>query len=399
MAQAPAPIPLAEARRRLIEAAEPLPVELAALADAVGRPLAQNLVAPIHLPPYANSALDGFALAASDAPGPLVISGEVFASGDPPPLTPGTAVRIATGGVLPDGADAVVGIEHVDVSGTEVRFRRPVRPGDAIRDAGSDVRAGTLVLAAGERMSPLAISVAAGLGIAELPCRARPRVAILTTGDELVTPGEPLRRGQIYESNGLLLATTLAAVGCEVVSLRHAGDTLEATRDAVAAAAASADLLLTSGGVSVGPRDFVRGALEELGARELYWRVAIQPGKPGRGGVLPDGTIVLGLPGNPLAMVVGLALLVRPLLERFAGDSPPPEPSTREARIDSALRPLADRIRAVPVVLDGGEARALGADRSDQLATAARATGLALVAMGTEPVPAGTVLQVVALLA
>jgi molybdopterin molybdotransferase len=399
MAQAPAPIPLAEARRRLIEAVEPLPDEALGLADAVGRTLAADLAAPIDLPPHANSALDGFAFAAASVPGELELSGEVFASGDPEPLTPGTAVRIATGGVMPDGADAVVGIENADVSDGRVLLSRPASPGDAVRQAGSDVRAGALVLAAGQRLTPLAASVAASLGVAELRCRVRPRVAILTTGDELVAPGRPLRRGQIYESNGLLLAASLRVVGCDVVSVSHCGDTLPATRDAIAAAAAAADLVLTSGGVSVGPRDFVRAALEELGARELYWRVAIQPGKPGRAGVLTDGTIVLGLPGNPLAIVVGLALFVAPLLERLAGGSPPAEPRSRPARTDADLHRLADRVRLVPVVLDGDEAVALGADRSDQLATAARATGLALVGMGADPLPAGTAVPVVPLLA
>ena len=239
----------------------------------------------------------------------------------------------------------------------------------------------------------------AGLGIPQLPCRARPRVAVLTTGDELVAPGRPLRRGQIYESNGLLLAASLRAAGCDVVSVDHVGDTVELTSSAIEAAAANADLVLTSGGVSVGPRDFVRTALGKLGARELYWRIAIQPGKPGRASLLDDGTIVIGLPGNPLAVVVGLALLVRPVLERFAGALPADTPPTREARIDSDLRTLRDRLRAVPVILDGDEARALGANRSDQLATAARVTGLALIQPGLEPVLAGTTVRVVPLLA
>jgi molybdopterin molybdotransferase len=226
-------------------------------------------------------------------------------------------------------------------------------------------------------------------------CIRRPRVVVLTTGDELVPPGSPLERGEIHESNSVLVCATLAAAGCEIVRVDNVPDLADATRSAFAAALADADLVVSTGGVSVGPRDHVKPALLELGVTELFWRIATQPGQPVWCGSAPNGTLVTGLPGNPLSCLVGLHLLLVPAVRAMLGVDP--EPVTVRAELATAINPLPQRLRAIPMLLQGGVLEQLGAGASHQLSRAARANALALIPIGTVELPAGTIIDAVPL--
>ncbi len=254
---------------------------------------------------------------------------------------------------------------------------------------------GDEVLPAGIAIVPLALAALSAAGVAEITVHRRPRVAIVVTGDELRTPPEPLRRGQIYESNGSFLAARSSALGADVISVEQVADDAEATRAAFARALRHADLVLASGGVSVGPHDHVKPALRALGVRELFWRIAVQPGKPAWGGAA-DGRIVIALPGNPLSVLAGFELLVRPTLNRLAGLSRP-IPMRLRLPLSGAVRRLPDRMRAVPSLLEPSSVRPLGASLSHQLGRAALADVLALVPAGAEDAPPGELVDVLSL--
>ncbi len=386
-------LPLDAAVRRLREVAVRLPDEPVPLPAVAGRVLAVDIRAPEDLPGEANSALDGYALRAVDAPGPLPVAFEVAAGDDPPPLEPGRAAGIATGGVLPDGADAVLPVERAARDGDAVRVAAgEVRAGDGVRAAGEDLRAGDLALPAGTRLTPLAAAGLAGLGLDTARCVRRPRAAVLVTGAELVAPGKERRRGQVHDSNSTLVVATLGAFGCEVLPPQRVAD---AAADTVHAfeGALGADLVVSSGGVSVGPHDHVKPALAALGVEQLFWRVAIQPGKPVWAGTSPTGAVVLGLPGNPLSALVGLHLLVRPLLAAMLGVADEPWRS----RLAVPLRRSPSRLRALPVVLDGEWIEPRPAGSSHQLLRAVGAGGLVLVPPGADDAPAGSAADVVPL--
>ncbi|RPH62523.1 MAG: molybdopterin molybdenumtransferase MoeA, partial [Burkholderiales bacterium] len=248
------------------------------------------------------------------------------------PLGPGEAARIFTGGLIPDGADAIVMQEMAEVDGDMVAFSHCPAPGEWIRRAGEDIRGGSVILAAGTRLSPQATGLAASVGLATLPVRRRARVACFFTGDELAMPGEPLRPGAIYNSNRYVLGALLQGLGCELVDLGNVPDSLAATRDALRRAAQRNDLIVTSGGVSVGEEDHVKPAVEAEGELRM-WQIAIKPGKPlayGRvrrtGDDPPDApgpgagtTHFIGLPGNPVSSFVTFVLLVRPFVQRLQG--------------------------------------------------------------------------------
>jgi molybdopterin molybdotransferase len=352
------------------------------------------VIAPHDLPRHANSAMDGFAVAAG-TPSPWPLSAHILAGDDPAPLVPGTAAAIATGGVVPEGADAVIPLERVQEADDVITALAPVAPGAHIRPVGADAHAGDIVIAAGQRLTPLAASAISGLGLTTVQCYRRPRVVVLTTGDELVPPGQPLRRGQIHESNSILVAATLAAAGCEIVSTGGVPDTAEATRRAFADAIAAADLVVSTGGVSVGPRDHVKPALRDLGVDELFWRIATQPGQPVWCGVAADGTLVAGLPGNPLSCLVGLHLLLIPAVRALTGAAP--EPQTIRAELAEPIGQLPERLRAIPMRLADGRLEQLGASLSHQLSRAAQATALALIPTGDGELPAGTIVDAVPL--
>lgn len=332
---------LEEAQERVLELAQPLPVELVPIADAAGRVPAEDILASVDLPPFPSSAMDGFAVRAADLPSTLQIVGE-SAAGRPhgAPLEPGTAVAISTGGVVPQGADAVIPIEIVVKSDNSVEIQVESQPGSNVRPRGGDVAAGSLVVPAAVRLGAARIAAAAAAGVAELPCRRRPAVVVLPTGSELVAPGQPLAAGQVYEANGFMLAAALSAAGAEVASGPAAADDEAALREALERGLA-ADVLVTSGGVSVGEHDLVRAVERELGVEEIFWRVAIKPGKPVSFGIRGE-TLVFGLPGNPVSALVGCELFVKPALRALQGLAEA-LPRLEPGRISAAVRRGVDR--------------------------------------------------------
>jgi molybdopterin molybdotransferase len=309
---------LEEAQERVLGQARRLQLESVPIADAGGRAAAEDVRARVDLPPFASSAMDGFAVRAADLPGTLRIVGE-SAAGTPfaGPLEAGGAVAISTGAVVPQGADAVVPIENVSKQDNTVDITESLEPGAHVRPRGGDVANGEVVVPAGVRLTPARLAAAAASGVAELSCVRRPRVTVLATGSELVDPGEPLRPGQIYETNSLMLSAALTVAGAEVVAERPVADDEEALRETLERGLV-ADVLVTSGGVSVGEHDLVRAVERELGVEEVFWRVAMKPGKPVSFGVRGE-TLVFGLPGNPVSALVGCELFVKPALRALQG--------------------------------------------------------------------------------
>ncbi|MDF9756002.1 molybdopterin molybdotransferase MoeA [Pseudomonas hunanensis] len=314
-------MPMEEALQRLLALAEKAPIaetEHVALAEAEGRVLSHELVAGLDLPPWPNSAMDGYALCLADWQGePLRVTQRIFAGHAPQPLEPGTCARIFTGAPLPEGADCVEMQENTEVlEDGRVRFLEPLALSQNVRPKGQETRVGEQVMSAGTRLGPIQLGLAATLGFGTLQVRRRPRVAVLSTGDELVEPGLPLGPGQIYNSNRRLLVSWLQRLGCEVVDAGILPDDLERTRQCLAGLG-DVDLILSTGGVSVGEADFLGLALREAGELAL-WKLAIKPGKPLTFGHY-QGVPVIGLPGNPASTLVTFGLLARPYLLRRLG--------------------------------------------------------------------------------
>ena len=288
---------------------------------AQGRILARDLHAPIAVPGYDNSAMDGYAVhsadIASDAETRLPITQRIAAGRPSQPLVRGACARIFTGAVIPPGADAVVMQEQVDTDDETACFRAAVRSGENIRPAGNDIAAHAALLTAGAPLHPGRIGLLASVGLTTVPVYARLRVALITTGDELREPGETLEPGQIYNANRYTLRALLEGLGCEVLDLGRVADAREATFAALQKAAQQADVILTTGGVSVGEEDHVRAAVQTLGRLDL-WRIAVKPGKPFAFGHI-DAAWFLGLPGNPVSVFVTFLILARPLLLRRMG--------------------------------------------------------------------------------
>jgi molybdopterin molybdotransferase len=325
---------VAEAERLIAERIVPVAErETVALREAAGRVLAADVVAPFDLPPFDNSAVDGYAVRAEDLDGEretrLPIAGRAAAGhAAAQPLDNGAAIRIFTGAPMPEGADTVFMQEDCRVEGDFVIVPAGLKRGANRRLAGEDIRAGAVALPAGRRLAVQHVALAAALGLTTLAVRRRVRVALFSTGDEIVEPGSPLPRAALYDSNRYLLAGLLARIGAEVTDLGILGDDPPVLARALKSAAAGHDLVLTSGGVSTGEADYVRKAIETIG-RIVFWRVAIKPGRPLAMGVIPgaktgDGAAFIGLPGNPVAVFVTFVRIVRPLLLRLAGALPEP---------------------------------------------------------------------------
>ena len=318
-------LPFDDALERLLsQAAAVEDHETVPIMEAHGRVLARPVRSTIDVPRADNTQMDGYAVRAADAAAGarLPVSQSIPAGHVGGPLQPGTAARIFTGGLIPPGADAVVMQELAQTDGDTVVIREAPAPGQWIRRAGEDIREGAEILRAGERLRPQAVGLAASVGLAEVTVHRRVRVACFFTGDELANPGEPLPPGATYNSNRYVLVGMLRALGCEVSDLGTVPDSLEATRAALREAAAGNDLIVTSGGVSVGEEDHIRPALEAEGELAL-WQVAIKPGKPLAYGRVRDGTDrhahFIGLPGNPVSSFVTFLLFVRPFLLRLQG--------------------------------------------------------------------------------
>jgi molybdopterin molybdotransferase len=379
------------ALRLVLEHVRPLPAEPVALGHACGRVLAEPARAAVDLPPFPSSAMDGFALRAADTPGTLPVVARI-AAGAPAErgLAPGEAMAIATGGVVPDGADAVIPIEYVDMHDNSVAIATRVARGDNIRPLGGDISAGEVVVPEGVRLGPAQLGALAAAGIAEPVCGGRPRAAVLTTGTELRAPGEPLGPGEVYEANGEILGAQLASAGADVERLAPVADDDDAHREAIARGL-GADVLVTSGGVSVGPHDLVRRIEAELGVEEVFWRVAVKPGKPVSFGVR-DGTLVFGLPGNPVSTLVSFELFVRPAvlaLQRAA--EPGPAFRTGTLARDCRRNPARDELlRAVLRYPEGAVLEPVTGQQSHMIARAAGANALVLVPRGEGELSAGS---------
>jgi molybdopterin molybdotransferase len=317
---------LDDALAELLGYAAPLDgVEMVSTFDADGRVLARDLISALQVPPQDNSAMDGYAVRTSDVTEegvPLPVSQRIPAGTAAEPLVPGSAARIFTGAPIPQGADAVVMQEDAETAGEQlVRIMRVPSAGQWIRRSGEDVAKGAVILAKGERFTPAAAGLAAGIGLAPVPVGRRPRVALFSTGDELVMPGqvapEHMKPGAIYNSNRFFLSALLRRLGCEVTDCGIVPDRRDATTLALRKASTGHDLILTSGGVSVGEEDHIRPAVQSLGALDL-WQIAIKPGKPFAYGKVGNAHF-MGLPGNPVSSFVTFLLLVRPFLLKLQG--------------------------------------------------------------------------------
>ncbi len=343
-----------QALARVLERASPLPAESVPLAAAAGRFLAEAAVAATDLPPFPSSAMDGFVIRSADTPATLEIVARI-AAGSPAgrALERGEAMGISTGGVVPDGADAVVPIENVVEIANSVEVGSGVSAGSNVRPRGGDICLGEEVIGAGRRLGVPQLAALAAAGVAEVRCSRRPRVTILATGSELRRPGEPLRPGEIYESNGLMLEAALTAAGAVVERLDTVLDDEDAHREALARGL-SADVFVTSGGVSVGPHDLVRRLEAELGVNEVFWGVSMRPGKPLAFGVR-GSTLVFGLPGNPVSSLVGCELFVLPAIRALQGASAP-EPRFELATLGETLRrsPARDDLVRASITLSSG---------------------------------------------
>ncbi len=377
-----------------------LPEEQVPLAAANGRVLARDVVAGVALPGFDNSAMDGYAIRAADlaglaagAPVRLPVAQDIPAGRtDVHPLEPGTAARIMTGAPLPAGADVVVPVELTDGGVGEVEIRDAPAPGTHLRRAGEDIAEGTLALPAGTALGAAQLGLAAAVGTTTLTVRRRPRVLVLSTGSELVKPGEPLRPGQIYESNSVLLAAAVQDAGGEARTLHFVPDDVEQFLATVRSELSTADVLVTSGGVSMGAYEVVKDAFQELGTVE-FTKVAMQPGGPQGAGTV-DGVPVFTLPGNPVSSFVSFEVFVRPSLRRALGHAHP-DRLHAPARLTGALRSPAGRRQFLRGRYESGTVSQVGGPGSHLVAHLSRANCLVVVPEDVTELPAGAEVDVV----
>ncbi|MGI9183480.1 MAG: molybdopterin molybdotransferase MoeA [Solirubrobacteraceae bacterium] len=394
-------ITVAEARARVLERVTPLSSEPQSVSDALGRVLAADVLAAGDVPRFPSSAMDGYAIHAGPAGRRLTLAGESRA-GRPAghTLGDGEAIRISTGAAVPEGATAVIPQEDVDADRADVLTRAEVRPGQNIRVPGEDMRAGSAILTTGRILGGVELGAIATAGLGRVAVAQRPRVAVLCTGDELRAPGEPLGPGEIHNSNAPMLTGLAASAGAQTGAAQRLPDDRAATRTGIATALESSDVVLISGGVSVGPHDHVKPVLADLGVEEVFWSVALQPGKPTWFGTSGDGRLVFGLPGNPVSAVVTFSLFVSPALAALQGAHPVASLEAT-AVLGVQVRRNPRREQAIRVRLKRGDgppvATPNGAQGSHVLTSLIGADALAMVPAGEGTLPVGAAVALEAL--
>jgi molybdopterin molybdotransferase len=392
-----------EAVRLVLESTHRLPAEDVPLVEAQGLALAEDVRARFDSPPFDNSAVDGYAVRNADAE-----AGRTFTVVDEAPagrparrsVGEGEAIKIFTGGVIPEGADAVVMVENTSGWGEEFELKKAASPGQNVRGSGEDVREGDVILTAGTEVGPPEIALAATQGYGTLPVYRRPEVVVLSTGTELVEPGERgLEPGEIYDSNSFAVIAQAQEVGARARRVSAASDDAGTIRDAVGAALKTADVVVTSGGVSVGEKDLVKGTMLELGVEQIFWGVKFKPGKPLFFGVR-QGASVFGLPGNPVSAMVCFELFVRPALVKMMGREDKGRPRIR-VYFEEDVKNNFGRMHAMRVSLEQTEkgwlARSVGAQGSGLVSSLTKADALALIGPESEGVRAGDFVEAIVL--
>jgi molybdenum cofactor synthesis domain-containing protein len=392
-----------EAVRLVLENTHRLPAENVPLVEARGLALAEDVRARFNSPPFDNSAVDGYAVRSDDAE-----AGRTFRVVDEAPagrpatksVGEGEAIKIFTGGVIPEGADAVVMVENTSGWGEEFELKKAASPGQNVRGSGEDVREGDVILSAGTEIGPPEIALAATQGYGGLPVYRRAEVVVLSTGTELVEPGErELEPGEIYDSNSFAMIAQAEEVGARARRVSAASDDAEVLRDAVKEALETADVVVTSGGVSVGEKDLVKGTMLELGVEQVFWGVKFKPGKPLFFGVR-EGASVFGLPGNPVSAMVCFELFVRPALVKMMGREDKGRPRI-QVYFEEDVRNRFGRMHAMRVSLQqtqkGWLARSVGAQGSGLVSSLTKADALALIGPESEGVRAGEPVEAIVL--
>lgn len=392
-----------EAERLVLENTPRLPEESLPLTEARGLVLVRDLAARFDSPPFDNSAVDGYAVRSADAE-----AGRTFTVVDEAPagrpaaksVGEGEAIKIFTGGVIPEGADAVVMVENTSGWGEEFELKKSASPGQNLRGRGGDVREGDIILRSGVEVGAPEIALAATQGYGELPVYRRPRVVVLSTGTELVTPGErDLSPGEIYDSNSFATMSQAREAGAEARRLHAASDDADALRDALREALESADVVVTSGGVSVGEKDLVKSTLLELGVDQVFWGVKFKPGKPLFFGKRDDVRF-FGLPGNPVSAMVCFELFVRPALMKMMGRHDKRRPHV-DVYFDGDVENRFGRMHAMRVTLEkteqGWRAESVGAQGSGLVSSLTKADALALIGPESEGVKAGEPVEAIVL--
>jgi molybdopterin molybdotransferase len=392
-----------EAVRLVLENTHRLPAEEVPLVEAQGLALAQDVRARFDSPPFDNSAVDGYAVRSADAE-----AGRAFKVVDEAPagrpaakiVGEGEAIKIFTGGVIPEGADAVVMVENTSGWGEEFGLHKPASAGQNVRGSGEDVREGEVILEAGTEVGAPEIALAATQGYGALPVHRRPEVVVLSTGTELVEPGErELEPGEIYDSNSFAVIAQAQEVGARARRITAASDDAGVLREAVKEALETADVVVTSGGVSVGEKDLVKGTMLDLGVEQIFWGVKFKPGKPLFFGVR-EGASVFGLPGNPVSAMVCFELFVRPALAKMMGREDSGRPRIH-VYFEEDVRNSFGRMHAMRVSLEktreGWLARSVGAQGSGLVSSLTKADALALIGPESEGVGAGDLVEAIVL--
>ena len=392
-----------EAERLVLENVSRLPAEDVPIVEAHGLALARDLRARFDSPPFDNSAVDGYAVRSADAE-----AGRSFRVVDEAPagrpaarsVGEGEAIKIFTGGVIPGGADAVVMVENTTGWGEDFELKKAASPGQNVRRSGEDVREGDIILKRGTEIGPPEIALAATQGYGELPVHRRPKVVVLSTGTELVDPGSrDLERGEIYDSNSFAVISQACEIGAEARRVSAASDEADVIRDAVKEALETADVVVTSGGVSVGEKDLVKGTMLELGVEQVFWGVKFKPGKPLFFGVKGDVRF-FGLPGNPVSAMVCFELFVRPALMKMMGREDRGRPRV-EVYFEEDVKNQFGRMHAMRVSIERTEqgwlARSVGAQGSGLVSSLTKADALALIGPESEGARAGDPVEAIVL--